>query len=55
MVGGGLLRGWGTEYSSGAQDLLKEVTIMFIGSTIVWPQVEQQGGDAALPINTKLD
>jgi hypothetical protein len=55
MVGSGLLQGWDTEYSSGAQDLLKEFAIMFIGSTIVWPQVEQQGGDTALPINTKLD
>ena len=26
-----------------AQDLLKEVTIIFITSTIVWPQVKQQG------------
>ena len=26
-----------------AQDLLKEVTIIFITPTIVWPQVKQQG------------
>ena len=36
-------------------DLLKEVTIIFITSTIVWPQVKQQGGNTALPINRKLD
>ena len=38
-----------------AWDLLKEVTIIFITSTIVWPQVKQQGGNTALPINRKLD
>ena len=27
-----------------AWDILKEVTIIFITSTIVWPQVKQQGG-----------
>ena len=37
------------------QDLLKEVTIIFITSTIVWPQVKQQGGNTALPFNRKLD
>ena len=37
------------------QDLLKEVTIIFITSTVVWPQVKQQGGNIALPINRKLD
>ena len=26
---------------------LKEVTIIFISSTTVWPQVKQQGGDTA--------
>ena len=26
-------------------DLLKEVSIIFITSTIVWPQVKQQGGN----------
>ena len=34
-----------------AWGLLKEVTIIFITSTIVWPQVKQQGGNRALPIN----
>ena len=38
-----------------AWDLLKEVTIIFIISTIVWPQVKQQGGNIALPLNRKLD
>ena len=36
-------------------DLLKEVAIIFITSIIVWPQVKQQGGNTALPINRKLD
>ena len=30
-------------------DLLKEVAIFFITSTIVWTQVKQQGGNTALP------
>ena len=30
-----------------AWDLLKEVAIIFITSTIVWPQVKQQGGNTA--------
>ena len=38
-----------------AWDLWKEVAILFITSTIVWPQVQQQGGNTALPINRKLD
>ena len=38
-----------------AWDLLKEVTIIFITSTIVWPQVKQQGRNTAPPINRKLD
>ena len=29
-----------------AWDLLKEVAIIFITSTIVWPQVKQQGGNS---------
>ena len=43
-VGGDLLQGHGTECSSAAVcawDLLKEVTIIFITSTIVWSQVKQ--------------
>ena len=38
-----------------AWNLLKEVAIIFITSTIVWPQVKQQGGNTPLPINRKLD
>ena len=30
-----------------AWDLLMKVAIIFITSTIVWPQVRQQGGDPA--------
>ena len=30
-----------------AQDLLKEVAIIFITFTLVWPQVKQQGGNTA--------
>ena len=33
-----------------AWDLLKEVNIIFITSTIVWPQVKQQGVNGAPPI-----
>ena len=36
-------------------DLLKEVAIIFITSTIVWPLVNQEGENTALPINIKLD
>ena len=36
-------------------NLLKEVTIIFITSTIIWPQVKQQGRNRALPFNRKLD
>ena len=46
-AGGGLLQG--------QRRLLKEVAIIFITYTIVWPQVKQQGGNTALPINGKLD
>ena len=38
-----------------AWDILKEVAIFFITSTIVWSQVKQQGGSTASPINRKLD
>ena len=30
----------------GQRHLLKEVTIIFITSTTVWPQVKQQGGNS---------
>ena len=39
----------------GAWDLFKEVTIVFITSTIVWSQVKQQGGNTAPPNSRKLD
>ena len=48
-------RAGGTDCSSASWDLLKEVPIILITSTIVWPQVKQQGGNTALPINRKLD
>ena len=38
-----------------AWDLLEEVTIFFITSTIVLCQVKQQGGNTAPAINRKLD
>ena len=38
-----------------AWDLLKEVTVIFTISTIVWSQVKQLGGNTTLPINRKLD
>ena len=40
-VGGGLLQVWGQSAAVGAWDLLKEVAIIFITSTIFWPQVKQ--------------
>ena len=44
-----------TECGSVCMDLLKEVVIIFITSTIVWSQVRQQGGNIVWPINRKLD
>ena len=44
-----------TECGSMCTDLLKEVTIIFITSIIVWSQGKQQGGNTALPINRKLN
>ena len=38
-----------------AWDLLKEVAIVFITPIIVWPQVKQQRGNTAPPVNRKLD
>ena len=37
------------------RDLVKEVAIILIASTIVWSQVKQLGGNTAPPINRKLD
>ena len=48
-VGGGLLQGRGMSAAVHAWDFLKEVTIIFITSTIVWPQVKQQGRNTASP------
>ena len=36
----GLLQDWGTETAVPGRDLFKEVIIIFITSTIVWPQVK---------------
>ena len=36
-----------------AWDLLKEVTINFITSTVVWPQVKQKGGKHSPPPQQK--
>ena len=38
-----------------AWNLLKQVAMIFITSTIVWLLVKQQGGNTAPPINRKLD
>ena len=39
----------GPELGSGAWDLLREVTIIFITSTIVWPQVNSREGTQPHP------
>ena len=41
-VSSGQLQVWGQSVALRAWDLLKEVAIFFITSTIVWPQVKQQ-------------
>ena len=48
-VGGGLLQVWGQSAAVCAWNLLKELAIVFITSTIVWPQVKPQGGNRARP------
>ena len=54
-IGGGLIsRVRGNECAGHAWDLLKEVTIIFITSSIVWSQVKQQGENTAPPSNRKL-
>ena len=61
IPGGGVGRWWpavgsgALSVAAHAQDFLKEVPVIFIISTIVWPQVKQQGGNTAPPINRKLD
>ena len=43
-VGDGLLQGWGAlSVAVHTRDVLKEVTIIFITSIIVWPQVNREG------------
>ena len=37
-----------------AWDLLKQVSIIFITSTILWSQIKQQGGNTTLALNRKL-
>ena len=53
-MGSRLLQGWG-HTAVHAWDLFKNITIIFITSIIVWPQVKQQGRNTALPIKRKLD
>ena len=54
VSGGGVGRRWpaarlgALSAAVHAWDLLKEAAIIFITSTIVWPQVKQQGGNTAL-------
>ena len=45
----------GSTERDSAWDLLREVAIISITSTIPWPQVEQQGENTAPPIDRKLD
>ena len=48
-VGAGLLQGQGQECSSASRDLLREVAIIFISSTIVWLQVNSREGTQLHP------
>ena len=48
-VSGDLLQGWGQSVAVHAWDLLKEVTIIFITSTIVQPQVNNREGTQPHP------
>ena len=48
-VGGGLLNGGGTSAAVPAWELLKEVDLIFIISTIVWLQVKKQEGTQPCP------
>ena len=55
-VSGGLLQGLGAlREAARPQDLLKEVAIICINATVIWPQLKKQEGNIALPINRKLD
>ena len=54
-IDGGLLQGWrALSATEQAWDLMKKVIIIFATSTTVWPQVKQQGGNTATPMNRKL-
>ena len=44
LIGGGLLQGSGTDCSSACMGSFEGVTIIFITSTIVWPQVNSWEG-----------
>ena len=61
VSGGGVGQQWPAAGSGAlsvalyAWDFLKEVTIIFITSNIVWSQVKEQGGNRVPPINRKLD
>ena len=54
-IGSGQLEGQRQCAAVPVWDLSKEVAIVFITSTIIWPQAKQQEGNTALPINRKLD
>ena len=48
-VGSGLLQGRGSKGGSACMGLLKEVTIIFITSTIIWLQVNNREGTQPHP------
>ena len=48
-VSSGLLQVRGIQCISACMGLLKNVAIIFITWTIVWPQVKKQGGNTAFP------
>ena len=48
-VGSGLLQGRGSKGGSACMGLLKEVTIIFITSTIVWLHINSKEGTQLLP------
>ena len=54
-VSGGLLQGRAPSAAECGEDLVMEVTIIFIISTIVGSQVKRQGGNTAPPSNRQLN
>ena len=54
-VGSSLLQGRGLSVQQHMHGTFEGGRHYFITSTIVWPQVKQQGRNTALPINRKLD